>query len=179
MAEADAKRSKAHSDAQGRQARRELYERLTFGLYKAPQVDRYGTTNVVRSTDRVAATIRKWRAGESVSIPYNYAGDTMLRVKDDEVQTSKGVSFPVADVPKAWSLILAVMEKGKTVTFGGTNGARLRLGIYYIDSISGSGDVKASCHSISYAECRKLAITLKLVKPTFAERVLAGIRSES
>jgi len=168
---AESLRIAAQSKADRIQARRELYERLTFGLYKAPR--KYFAGRPVSrkekrdNTAKIAAQVSAWKRCESgARFPHSYDGPTLMRLSGETVETSKHASFPVADCIALWPSI----ETAQRTATRSDNPDGLTMGTFPVSHISESGDVKASCHFITYAECRKLAIVLGLIQPTTAER---------
>lgn len=82
----------------------------------------------------------------------------MLRIDGDEVVTSWGASFPVEHAKRAWPAIKRVFESGKDWR---TNGHKIPLGHFKVDSISG-GTLRAGCHTLTRAEVERCAATLGL-----------------
>lgn len=101
--------------------------------------------------ERVAA----WLAGDSVSL-YSHNGETLLRVKGDVIQTSRGAEVPVSVAPKLWRAIQHV-KAGNPFTLVG-----LRVGLFELRNIATNGDVVIGCHSIGYAELSRIALELGL-----------------
>mgnify|MGYP000580324236 CR=1 FL=1 len=174
--DAEAAKVKLETEAirEARQARLEFYERITFGLYKAPRPRwKYGFSNSPARTEtrdekaKMAAAIKAWKRSESgAQFPYSYDGPVLMRLDSDRknARTSGNAVFPIDDCISIWPLIeTAQASKARN------DAPDRKLGMYRVDHISESGDVKAGCHSVAFAECRKLAIILELIKPTFAE----------
>jgi hypothetical protein len=92
-----------------------------------------------------ADQIEAWLRGGSVNLPYGI--DTMLRVKNGEVETSRGVSFPVDHARRGLVLVDAVKSSGEAWQ---RNGHTCHLGHYQIDRIEANGTVHAGCHVVTY-----------------------------
>lgn len=171
---ANIKRIAAETIRDAKQARLELFERLTFGLYKAPRPSwKYGYQgSQSRKPSRndkaeLAAKISKWKRGNG-NFPYGYKGPVLMRLENDRqnVRTSGNAVFPVSDCVSIWPAIAKAQADNAR-----NDSPDAKLGMYRVDYINANGDIKAGCHNVSFAECRKLAIVLELIKPTLAERV--------
>lgn len=82
-----------------------------------------------------------------------------LRIRGDNIETSKGVTFPIRHAVKGFALIQTVMKAGEAWQ---RNGKTLHLGEYQVDTIFPNGDVKAGCHFVQYAQIEHVAKLLKL-----------------
>lgn len=113
-----------------------------------------------------ALCLPAWLAGEDV-IDYagkvftsiNYVSElpqVFLRVVGEDVQTSKGVRFPLAHGLKALPLIRAIVKRGEPWQ---RNGHTIHLGHYQIDSIAG-GEIVAGCHRLPISEVERLAAAI-------------------
>lgn len=96
--------------------------------------------------------IANWRSGKYANLPYDLS--PMLRIKGDQVQTSKGAIFPLEAARRAIPYIKSVMDSGldQEVSF--------RLGTYKIDKIYADGTVKAGCHTVKWEEIQRLELEL-------------------
>lgn len=101
-----------------------------------------------------AESIAQWRAGEYARLPHGLAD--MLRVSKDgqNVETSRGVSFPISHAKRGLALVRAVRSRAEAWH---TNGHTRHLGHYQIDSIDAQGNVKAGCHLVKWAEIERIA----------------------
>lgn len=104
-------------------------------------------------TERVVA----WRDGRAVDIGHESA--CMLRLKGDDVQTSWGATFPAEHARRAWPLIRAVYAAGKAWR---TNGHKIPLGHFQVDSIDTDGTLTAGCHTLARSEIENCARLLGL-----------------
>jgi hypothetical protein len=107
-----------------------------------------------------AEKIEQWRAGANVSLPMDIS--PMLRVSADgeRVETSWHAEFPTSQAPLVWAVIKRCKRNGKRWV---ANGEQIKLGIYAVNWIDASGNVKAGCHNVAFAECERMALALGLV----------------
>lgn len=108
--------------------------------------------------DKVAA----WRAGKPVSFGWGEAGDTMLRIQGDNIQTSRGAVFPISHARRAFPTVAKCRETAFTYEaekFGHT----VWLGEFKIDRIDADGTVRAGCHVVSWPEIERIARELGLL----------------
>jgi hypothetical protein len=98
--------------------------------------------------------ILKWRAGESVSLWD--CPDTLLRVKGNRIETSRGAEVPLRVAPAVWALVQEARNKGEKILPG------LELGHFRLDAVAPDGTIVAGCHVIKYEELSALAAQLKL-----------------
>ena len=151
----DAKRFKA------RQAREQVREARLSALREKFAAD---------NAEKAAA----WRTGESV---YFNAGlyqlpradrralesgrgmPVMLRVKGEEIETSKGARIPLDHAPRILKLIQSVRAAGREYV---RNGHTEHAGTFAIDRVTVDGKLIAGCHEIDYAELARLAGELGL-----------------
>jgi hypothetical protein len=104
-----------------------------------------------------ASEIAAWKAGEAVYV----SRDVMvLRIKDGNVQTSQGASFPVDHARKVWVLIQRAVRTGKM--FVPDPEKSVPLGVYKLTKILGDGTLIAGCHTVPYSESKGIAEKLKL-----------------
>jgi hypothetical protein len=85
----------------------------------------------------------------------------LLRIKDLEtIETSGKAKFPIEHGKLAWKMILACKTTGKTFQ---TNGQKILLGDFKIDSIDSNGNVIAGCHRVDFKEIQNMARLLGLI----------------
>lgn len=115
--------------------------------------------------------IPRWRAGEAVSIPYEYSHGTgvyIMRVRGDDVETSGNAHFSVNDARAVWPVLQRLRsmlnsDKGDRVA-AFLNGRPLpKLGFYQINSVSKWG-VRAGCHVVEWQEIDRIAGELGLTQ---------------
>jgi hypothetical protein len=96
-----------------------------------------------------------WKAGNpDVRLPYVSDVDTLLRIKGDEVETSRGARVPVSHAIALLLTIRKVVARGVEFT---PNGHTIHIGHYSVDKIETDGTLHAGCHVIKYAEIEGLA----------------------
>jgi len=83
----------------------------------------------------------------------------MLRLNGDVIFTSWGANFPAEHARRAWPAIKRVFASG---TAWQTNGHKIPLGHFQVDSISTSGELRAGCHTLTRAEIERCAAELGL-----------------
>lgn len=93
--------------------------------------------------------IPKWRAGGNVSVSYRVA--TMLRVKEDVIETSHGARISLATGERAFKFIIARRAAGWH-----RNGEQFPLDNYQLDAITADG-ITAGCHEITWTEIELFA----------------------
>lgn len=84
----------------------------------------------------------------------------VLRVKDEEIQTSRGARFPIPHAVRAFQIIKNVMDARETWY---TNGKTIHLGDFKIDSIKPNGTVIAGCHVVEWPAIETVAKQLNLI----------------
>jgi len=114
-------------------------------------------TDLAKRRKLLAKAAERWKAGEHVSI--SEYPDILLRVSGEEIQTSGGARFPVDHGRKAFTLIKRCHDKAETYKH---NGHSIQLGNFSIDQIDRSGNVKAGCHHVKWAEIARIAGLLNL-----------------
>jgi len=77
-----------------------------------------------------------------------------LRVKGDELQTSRGASVPFAHAVKAFRIIKHLHDKGQAYD---RNGHTIHLGQFALDAIDPQGNVTAGCHHVEWEEIERVA----------------------
>lgn len=86
----------------------------------------------------------------------------MMRVEGEEILTSLGARFPIEHGKRAFAFILEHRMRGQAWE---TNGHKIHLGHFIIDSIDAAGNVKAGCHLVQWEEIERMARTLGLLPP--------------
>ncbi len=102
-----------------------------------------------------AEALTNWRAGLDVR---NYFEVTALRIKDDEIQTTKGARIPVDHAVKFWGLIKSWHEKGVSYV---KDHHSIHLGNYSVNRFE-NDVLTVGCHSIPYSEIENIAHQLSL-----------------
>lgn len=101
--------------------------------------------------ERNAAHLAAWIAGERESPPYHHTGETRLRVRAGQVETSHGASVPAADALRLWPLAERARRTGETYTPTG----RHAVGIHALDHVSPQG-ARIGCHFIPFDEMARI-----------------------
>jgi hypothetical protein len=76
-----------------------------------------------------------------------------LRIVGDEIETSKGVSFPLAHAKRGLALVESVIQSGEEWH---RNGHTCHLGHYQIDRVTPDGTVYAGCHVVPYTAIARI-----------------------
>jgi hypothetical protein len=97
--------------------------------------------------------IRQWVDGETDYCPSN-GQPIRLRVKGDELQTTRGARVPLDHAIKAFQVIKRLREKGQAYQ---RNGHTIHLGHFALDAIDPQGNVTAGCHNVAWEEIERVA----------------------
>jgi len=97
--------------------------------------------------------IQRWVDGESDSCPSD--GPIRLRIKGDELQTSRGARVPLEHAIKAFRIIKRLHDKGQAYE---RNGHTIHLGHFPLDAVDAQGNVTAGCHHVEWPEIERIAI---------------------
>lgn len=111
--------------------------------------------------------LAKFRRGEGYSAwdLTRHTNKIYMRVKGDEIETSRGARFPVDHALKAFKTIRICKERGETYSRENVRmigGNSPRLGHFTIDAIEANGNVKAGCHYVEWDEIELIARELKV-----------------
>jgi hypothetical protein len=101
-----------------------------------------------------------WRQGN----PHARAAwgtSTLLRIKGNEVETSRGARVPVEHALRALRVVRRVVQSGHEFV---PNGHTLHVGHYCVDRIETNGTVHAGCHTITLEEIERIAPTLEALE---------------
>lgn len=99
-----------------------------------------------------------WERGESVPLDGFHYHDTILRIKNENVETSRGARIPVSDAVAIWPILLRTKKSGKTLDAGLH---AIKLGSYRFNSFDGNTLI-VGCHSIAWPQLEKIATQLNL-----------------
>lgn len=105
-----------------------------------------------------AANLAAWENGETVWHDGFHLHSTRLRIKDDQIETSRGAKIPVSDALALWPLLCRARSTGKTIEAGLRS---IRLGAYQFNSFDGKTLI-VGCHSIEWDQLAKMADQLHL-----------------
>jgi hypothetical protein len=103
--------------------------------------------------------IQKWLNGEDTYTNDFYQLDTMLRIKGDRIQTSKGANIPVSDAISIYPLLARAKQSGKPLEMGLRT---VNLGVYKFHSFDGN-ILTVGCHKIKWDQIEKMATQLNLI----------------
>jgi hypothetical protein len=112
----------------------------------------------IRKAERIkeqAEALENWRLGLDVR---NHFEVTALRIKDDEIQTTRGARIPVDHAIKFWGLIKSWHEKGVSYV---KDHHSIHLGNYSVNRFE-NDILTVGCHSIPYSEIENIAHQLRL-----------------
>ncbi len=98
----------------------------------------------------------QWLNGTITRLEQNSGFETLLRVRGEDIETSRGATFPLAHGLKALPYIRAIVASGEVWQ---RNGKTIHLGHYQIDRIEG-GQIVAGCHKLPVSEVERLAASL-------------------
>lgn len=169
-----ASRSKKYSDMYNREAlsifsNLEQYASLFNLKYETPNLDHLRESALkadkeakalekVRKAERIkeqAEALINWRKGEDVRNRFEI---TALRIKEDQIETTKGARIPLDHAIKFWGLIKSWHEKGVSYV---KDHHSIHLGNYSVNRFE-NGILTVGCHSIPYSEIENIAHQLRL-----------------
>jgi len=102
-----------------------------------------------------AEDLEKWRLGQDIR---RYFELTALRIKDDEIQTTRGARIPVDHAIKFWGLIKSWHDKGVSYV---KDHHSIHLGNYSVNRFE-NDVLTVGCHTIPYSEIESIAHQLRL-----------------
>ncbi len=112
----------------------------------------------IRRAERIkeqAEALENWRAGLDVR---NFFEITALRIKEDQIETTKGARIPVDHAIKFWGLIKSWHEKGVSYV---KDHHSIHLGNYSVNRFE-NDVLTVGCHTIPYSEIESIAHQLRL-----------------
>jgi hypothetical protein len=95
--------------------------------------------------------IKRFRSGQSYYSLWDVP--VMLRISDNEIETSKGARVPVDHALRAYRVLKMFRANGKTYQ---RNGHTIHLGHHVIDSLGADGILHAGCHHIAWEEIEQV-----------------------
>ena len=101
--------------------------------------------------ERNAAALDDWIAGERETPPHRHEGETRLRVRGANVETSRGANVPATDAMYLWPLAERARRTGETYVPTG----RREVGMYAIDHVSPQG-AQIGCHFVPFEEMARI-----------------------
>lgn len=116
----------------------------------------------IRKAEKViqqAGDLVRWRRGEDVRSHFEI---TALRVKGDEIETTKGAKIPVDHAVRAFPLLKRLHEKDQSIDLSSHS---IKLGYYTVNRVE-KDNLIVGCHSIPFSEIYSIAKQLNLVEVT-------------
>jgi hypothetical protein len=104
--------------------------------------------------------VRRWQAGENVTLKFAYSEPALLRVKDGKVETSHHAEVEIAGATGAarlWQFLLALKAAGRTYQRGNHSH---HIGNFVLESFDGT-NIRIGCHVINYDEAARIAPELE------------------
>lgn len=169
-----ASRSRKYADMYNRQAlsifsNLEQYALLFNLKYETPNLDHLRESALkadkeakalekIRRAERIkeqAEALINWRNGEDVRNRFEI---TALRIKEDQIETTKGARIPVDHAVKFWGLIKSWHDKGVSYV---KDHHSIHLGNYSVNRFE-NDVLTVGCHSIPYSEIESIAHQLSL-----------------
>lgn len=95
--------------------------------------------------------IAEWLTGTRSDLPHALNLPVMLRVRGDDMETSKGARVPLADARRTYRFAMLARAKGWH-----RNGETHAIGAYQLDAVNENG-VVAGCHRVTWAEIERFA----------------------
>jgi hypothetical protein len=147
----------------------EKYALFTGLFYSCPDIDDLQELAIkadkeakalekIRRAERIkeqAEALINWRKGEDVRNRFEI---TALRIKEDQIETTKGARIPLDHAVKFWGLIKSWHEKGVSYV---KDHHSIHLGNYSVNRFE-NGILTVGCHSIPYSEIENIAHQLRL-----------------
>ncbi len=116
--------------------------------------DKQVAARLVKQTEALEA----WRNGENVSTyDIGYDLPIALRLRDGQVETSRGAVVPVLHATRLLDFVKHVRTAGEPYH---RNGHTFHVGPYAVDSIATDGTVTAGCHIITWSEIERFEVIL-------------------
>lgn len=113
-----------------------------------------------KRNEELKEEIELWKLGEKRYIPYDYRGDSLLRIieRADGVkllETSQRVQLPIEEAESVFKFINKLKSSGKSWK---RNGQTFQIGDHYqLDLLTADGDMVAGCHTIKWSEIERIA----------------------
>lgn len=137
-----------------------VYTPLDLEQFKADSIEldkARKAQDKIRKAEKIkqqAEDLEKWRNGEDIR---SYFEVTALRIKGDEIQTTKGAKIPVSHAVRAWPILKKMIEDGCFMS----DLRSIRFGHYTANHISDKG-LTVGCHLIPFSELFAIANQLNL-----------------
>ena len=118
-------------------------------------MNREGPISTSRKAEAVAK-LENWATGGPID-RFAFGGFDLpirLRIKGNELETSRGAVVPLAHAVKAFRIIKRLHDKGQSYE---RNGHSIRIGHFALDSVDAQGNVRAGCHNVEWPEIERIA----------------------
>jgi hypothetical protein len=112
----------------------------------------------IEQARKASERIEKWLNGENTYTGDFYLLDTMLRLKGDQVETSRGAFIPVQDAINLYPMLVKAKQSGKNLDFGLHT---VKIGNYQFRSFDGEV-LTIGCHKIKWDQVSNIAKQLNL-----------------
>ena len=112
----------------------------------------------IRKAEKIkeqAESLEKWRAGADIRA---YFETTALRIKGDEIETSKGAKVPVEHAIRAFPLLVRLHKGENSIDLSAHS---IKLGHYTVNRVE-KDRLIVGCHSIPFNEIYSIANQLNL-----------------
>lgn len=119
--------------------------------------------NERRAVEEKAKLVR-WLVGERIWINGSILDNIYLRMvsrgtapdqPENVIQTTLGAEIPEAHGKRLWNIIKELKSRGEDYKH---NGHTIHVGVYSVDSIDTSGNLKAGCHNIKFETMQEFAL---------------------
>jgi hypothetical protein len=110
----------------------------------------------LESAERLAL----WLTGENVNTNGFQFSNTLLRIKGEQIETTRGAKIPVSDALKIYPLLARTKRNGGKIEAGLHS---INLGAYRFNSFDGENLI-VGCHVIAWDQIEKMAIQLNLTE---------------
>lgn len=137
------------------------YDPLDMGEYQAIalQADKARKEQEkIRKAKRIkeqAENLARWKAGEDVRA---YFEVTALRIKGDEIETSRGAKIPLEHAIRAYPLLKRLHQHDASLDISAHS---IKLGHYTVNKVD-KNDLIVGCHKIPFSEIYAIANNLNL-----------------
>lgn len=111
----------------------------------------------IRKAEKIkqqAEDLARWKAGEDVR---SYFEVMALRIKGDEIETSRGAKIPVDHAVRAWPILRRIFKNKSELSLGHT----IKLGHYTVNRITDKALI-VGCHTIPFSEVENIATQLHI-----------------
>lgn len=146
------------ADATAKRWAREARKAERERQQRREEAERQFREREARERARDLELFEQWRHGERDYAPASYSlddkGSAYLRVKDDEVQTSRGARVPLEHAIRAFRFAKRVREQGIGWT---ADGRSIPVGHFHLTKISAHGDMTVGCHFLSWERIEEAA----------------------